>query len=245
MKRRSGFTLLEAMVALGVILLLVGVMTSVVGNVARSRDRSIAQGIQLQGAMGAFELLGSAADTCFAGGAEDQSAIQGGPLNLRITRSGVPARRLRSQDGAASVLGDRERFELGLDGRDLFVSAEESNAKSILMVDLVAIRFRYFDGESWMNTWDSSIDGLPRAIELSIWSDPWPEGREPSWMPKEDTELLESEVSQDLEITASFDEEIPSPQKQRIVAIFDSVSHTPAIDVVSTTEDDSFGDFSP
>ena len=245
MKRRSGFTLLEAMVALGVILLLVGVMTSVVGDVARSRDRSIEEGIQLQGAMGAFELLGSAADTCFAGASEDQFAIQGGPLNLRITRSGVHARRLRNQDGATSVLGDRERFELGLDGRDLFVSGEESNARSILMVDLVAIRFRYFDGESWMNTWDSSIDGLPRAIELSIWSDPWPEGREPSWMPKEDPEFVESEVSEDLESTVAFDEEIPSPQRQRIVAIFDSASHDAPIDAVSTTKDDSFGDFSP
>ena len=242
--RRRGFTLLEALIALGVILLLMGVVTQVVQDVANARDRSRRDGLRLQGVSTAFELLGTAADTCFTG--NGQTGIEGGPVNLRITRSGVQARRLLGNDEQTSPLSDRELFQLGLDGEDLFVGTDDSSTRSVLLEDLTAIRFRYFDGTGWLESWNSSTQGLPHAIELSIWTTPWPEGMTPAWMPQEETEPTEDAPSLEEEpFLAEFEPTFPPPEKQRVVAIFDPASSSGGIDGFSTGEGDVSGDFSP
>ena len=242
--RRGGFTLLEAMVALGVILLLVGAMTSVVRDVARARDRARLEGMRMQGVNAAFELLGSAADTCFAG--DGESGIQGDAVNIRLTRSGVQARRLFGAGDDASPLTDRESFQLGLEGRDLVVGEQESGPSSVLIADLAAIRFRYFNGSDWLDSWNSNERGLPHSIELSIWTTPWPEGVVPEWMPQEEIEVAEDAQQPSAEaVVAEFDSTYPPPQKQRIVAIFDPAAPGDGIDGFSTVTEDAPGDFSP
>ena len=240
---RRAFTLLEALIALGIILLLVGTMTSVISNVANSRDRMRERSVSQLGATAAFELLSSAADTCLADDGNGSAGIEGGPLRLRITRSGVAARRLFQGVGAASPLADHDHFELGLEGRDLVVNGEDPDQRSTLIANLVAIRFRYHDGEEWLEQWDSSLEGLPRAIQMSIWTTPWPAGEQPSWMPEEGKDDMEE--AEEAPLVAESTGDLPPPDKQRIVAIFDPATNSPAIDGLSTAEDDLFEDFEP
>ena len=242
--RSRGFTLLEALVAVGVILLLVVAMTSVISDIADARERTRSRGDRQQGTTAAFELLSRAADTCLTIDENGSAGIQGGPLQLSITRSEVAARRLNQTEGAKSPLGDRQKLELGIEGQELVVNGEEPNTRSALIKDVFAIRFRYHDGEGWLGRWDSSISGLPRAIELSIWMAPWPEGQWPSWLPQEGTEESEDfNVTEDVPVVAeevdSFGE-TPPPDMQRIVAIFDPAGIGEAIDVISTESEDFF-----
>lgn len=241
--RRRAFTLLEALIALGIILLLVGTMTSVISNVANSRERTRERSVRQLGATAAFELLSSAADTCLADDGNGSAGIDGEPLRLRITRSGVAARRLLQGEGAASPLTDHDYFELALEGRNLVVHGEDSDQRSTLIANLVALRFRYHDGEEWLEQWDSSLEGLPRAIEMSIWTTPWPAGEQPSWMPEEDSD--DTEEAEEVTFEAEIAGDLPPPDKQRIVAIFDPATSNPAIDGLSTGEEDVFEDFEP
>jgi hypothetical protein len=112
-----------------------------------------------------------------------------------------------------------------------------------LITNLVAIRFRYHDGEEWLEQWDSSVEGLPRAIEMSIWTTPWPAGEQPSWMPEEGRD--EMEEPEEATLDAESADDLPTPDKQRIVAIFDPGTSNPAIDGLSTAEGDLFEDFEP
>ena len=36
------------------------------------------------------------------------------------------------------------------------------------------VEFRYHDGTGWQDRFDSAAGGLPVAVEVSIWFEPWP-----------------------------------------------------------------------
>ena len=47
--------------------------------------------------------------------------------------------------------------------------SEVLGESDILAPEVVEIQFRYFDGISWIDTWDSQSSGfLPRAIEITM-----------------------------------------------------------------------------
>ena len=66
MKTR-GFTILEVMLALAILVALLAVMSSVLGGVAQSRESAGERTARDQGITTAFELLSAAVDTCGAG----------------------------------------------------------------------------------------------------------------------------------------------------------------------------------
>lgn len=44
---------------------------------------------------------------------------------------------------------------------------------SVLAPEVTEIQFRYFDGVSWVESWDSvAMNSLPKAVEVTLWIDP-------------------------------------------------------------------------
>ncbi|MCH2160878.1 MAG: hypothetical protein MK085_03280 [Phycisphaerales bacterium] len=238
-----GFTLLEVMLALAILIALLTVMTSVVGGVAMSRERTSERTARDQGITTAFELFAAAVDTCVAADGMGDAGVDGNLLRLRLISSRVPARRLGSNVSGNSPLSDRDAIEFNLDGRRLVLRDVQGGRQSVLVENVVAIRFRYHDGEEWLEQWNSATSGLPRAIELAIWTRDWPDGDVPAWMPEEleeDPLLAEGEYEELLMADAfdplgepaefsgvaleSDDPFLPAPDRQCIVAVFNPVS---------------------
>ena len=243
MKSR-GFTILEVMLALAILVALLAVMSSVLGGVAQSRQSAGERTARDQGITAAFELLSSAIDTCVADDGRGGSGVEGELLNLRLVASRVPARRLEPGAFTGSPLADRDAIEFSLDGRNLVLRDVDGRRSSVLVQDVVAIRFRYHDGEAWRDAWNSAESGFPRAVELAVWTTAWPEGDLPAWMPEEefvDEEPVDTDLADemfDLDAEAEPDELeafsgmamdtddplLPEPDRRCVVAVFNPVS---------------------
>jgi len=229
---RRGFTLLEVLIALGMILALMSVMMSVTSSIREGKQRLQVSMSTEYGAMVAFELLESASDTCIALDSYGQSGIVGDATELVVSSSSLAIGDMASEDSGVSPLFDLDRIRFSLRDTDLMIGNDESG-QEILVPSVTAIRFMYFDGTDWQSSWDSGRDGLPHAVELAIWTSPWPEGIYPSWMPEVEN-LEEGEGSEDFFIAEdtlaglddferdiSFaEEDEPLPDYRRTVAVF-------------------------
>lgn len=145
----------------------------------------------------------------------------------------APAIRVRPVEDA---FDDLEAFEgdSTLDGFDDALDAEAGDRTPEPPFDPAAlggraylVEFRYHDGDSWRDSHDASRDGLPVAIEIAVWFDPWPgaeDERDESFDPDgfgADSEVDAFDVADDSEFGFEdpFAVERPKPDRRRIFAI--------------------------
>lgn len=234
---RRGFTLLEALVAIALVGAILGVSVTLLRDVGTARERIESRMRRVEGVALVFDLLearlATAVVTDLAGG----PGIVGDASNLRVTGCGVSTARIAAEVDRSPLL-DRASLALEWRAGDLAIR-EEDGDWSVLASDLVAIRFRYHDGEDWRETWDSTFDGLPVAVECSVWSDPWPEDLVPAWLPEpedplddldpDSIELDEDPFWADAEGFApppvpADEDEVPLADLRRVVALLDPVA---------------------
>lgn len=252
-----GFTLLETLVAIGILAGLLLVITTLVRDVSDSRRRTEARMQEIEGATVALDVLAGRLTVATAFDATGGSGIVGDATSLRVTGSGVSIRRLASGSGL-SPLVDRTAVELRLESEGLAIR-EDGDARSVLVPGMFAVRFRYHDGRNWRDSWDSGIDGLPVAVESRFWFEPWTEGRRPDWMafpedeigfgdslePFDDADAGEFAEFEDLDQPAPASvavamEDAPPADRIRVVALLDPVplqDDPDALDDVPMTED--------
>ena len=162
---RRAFTLIEVVVALGLMLVLVTTLSSIVSSVVRARS-TVHERLRASTGVGAlFELLGASADTCTARGRKGAAGITGTATTLLITRAAHHAR----DEG----LDPLEELSFSFEEGNVIVSSS-AGVEGPILRDVGAIEFRFFDGVTFHSMWKSATDGLPLAIELSIWSEPLP-----------------------------------------------------------------------
>ncbi len=236
-----GFTLLEMLLAIGLIAAILMVASSLLRDVAEARDRIERRLRRAEGATLALDLLADRLATATVTAIDGRPGIVGDALSMRVTGCGVASIRLAASSRRSPLL-DRSTLELAWRDGGLAIRDDEADW-SLLAPGLTAIRFRYHDGDDWRDDWDAGRDGLPTAIEVAIWETPWPDGLVASWMPEPDsTEFDEDPLTlersdadesdpwlDDLEGFApppmpAADDEIPVPDRRRIVAILDPVS---------------------
>ncbi len=246
--RAEGFTLLETLLAIGLIGAILAVAISLLGDVSAARDRIERRLRQAEGATLAIDLLADRVATATLTAVDGSVGLVGDASSLRVTGGGVSSIRLAPSVRRSPLL-DRSTLELAWRDGGLALR-DDGAAWSLVAPDLVAIRFRFHDGEDWRETWDGGRDGLPTAIEIAIWETPWPEGLTPPWMPEPafDEEAPFDDVFDDefdafdlgdLDALETFstslpaaEDEIPEPDRHRIVAILDPVR------MVSSVEND-------
>ena len=169
-----GFTLIEVLIAIGLILALSVAMGTFVIDLLRSRER-LGEAIERQRSIDALLVeLERAIATTVVEDALLGPGIRGGSDRIEVVARGVAAWRLGDPATRSQALEDRDRLILAAEGPGstmlsrIGVNAGFGGRSSVP----ATIRFRYFDGDAWLGTFDSAARGtLPRAIEVRVW---WP-----------------------------------------------------------------------
>ena len=113
------------------------------------------------------------------------------------------------------------------------------------------VRFRYHDGTSWLDTFDSRSYGrLPLAVEIAIWFEPWP-GEEPVSQDEPDDELGGSDrltfdaidTFDEREFAEQSDMDLysePKPDRIRVIVIPDAAAGDDPADGVEMLPESDF-----
>ncbi|MDX2148454.1 MAG: prepilin-type N-terminal cleavage/methylation domain-containing protein [Planctomycetota bacterium] len=155
MARRRGLTLIEVLVAIGLLLALSASMYAMLAGLEQRRGRVVEQ-VRRGGGINVFldrierELL-----TCVASH-QGKPGVRGSSTSLELASAGVSGRsasqvtQFSFENGAARIGRENE-------------AAED-------VAPLASGRFRYYDGRSWSDSFNSvEANALPVAIEVAAW----------------------------------------------------------------------------
>lgn len=173
---RRGFTLIEVMLCLGLITVLIASMTAFLFEIADSRRTIMHAARDLEAAETVIERLEHDLLTGLAGGPGMGAGIRGSSTSLTVLTRGIDL-----PIGASIDPGDLQgsEFSFQLAGNSTRLTATRltsvttgaaSGAAETISDRFERVRFRYFDGKTWRNDFDSLKEQkLPVAIEVSIW----------------------------------------------------------------------------
>jgi len=180
MRRRRAFTLLEVLVALGVVAMLAGTVFAFILALLRGRDRLLDASRDAQAAAAVIERVESDMLVTFVGSATSPG-VSGDRASIRLRGRAVSLDAPEASAGMSDVQACELRYDerhWRLEGRR-WAGAEAGEFETIC--DRVeAFRLRYFDGRRWVSSFDTPSAGtLPVAIEIAAWfGRPPPEGGE-------------------------------------------------------------------
>ena len=187
--RRRGFTLLEMLIALALTIGLLAAMFSFFWNLLATRERIIEETSRRRAVDTLIDHLEGDLLTALVGDRVSGAGIMGDETRIRVLSRGVPVR--LAERGGATGFADLERSEYRFEQSSRTLSARRRivQSRGVSGAEDAAsrtppgfsplggvvhrVRFRYHDGESWAESFDSlSAGSLPRAIEIAIWFDP-------------------------------------------------------------------------
>ncbi len=177
MPRRLGFTLIEVLVAIALMLALSAGLFSYVWNLISRRDRLVEVAAQQAAAGALFEELERDLATTFAVDASGSAGVKGDSASLAVRCRGVAGVGGRGEPIARldDLLGGEVKFEEGsLSARRL---GDGEGTFEVVTSGVQLLRLRYFDGRAWLESFDSAATGtLPVAVEAALWFGEVPEG---------------------------------------------------------------------
>lgn len=170
-KVRSGFTLLEVMLAIALALALSGGMFAFMNNLMLRRDQAIEYVTQSQASGAIIERLETDLFAALVA-AGDGAGIDGGANRIRVLTRGVTPPMLG--DLASVPLGDLQGSEFVFDPSTHELRGGRFEAGATPKLETIArldrVRFRYHNGRSWSSSFNSQSAGsLPAAVEIAIW----------------------------------------------------------------------------
>jgi prepilin-type N-terminal cleavage/methylation domain-containing protein len=177
MKRTRGFTLLEVLLALGLIAMLAGGVMGFLLTLLNRRDGMNQRLVDAQSGAALLDRIESDILCGLAGDGGSGAGISGTTTSLHVLTRGV-ALPVEPGMSGASKAGDRQGSEYVFDAASgvlrarRWMSGEGTAAGEFEVVSghLEAVRLSYFDGETWRGSFDSAAaDGLPVAVEVAIW----------------------------------------------------------------------------
>ncbi len=259
-QRRCGFTLLEVLIVIGLVSALLGSMFTFMFNLLASRDRALQYSAQQLAATTLIERISADLMTCVVGDAEAGSGVQGDTQRLRILTRSVAATLAERGLGDPAVLGDLQITEytfnesqqqIKASRRSVQTNTNGRTSEAPVGGSIYKVRFRYHDGTSWRDTFDSRSYGqLPLAVEIAIWFDPWP-GEEPVPSDVFNDELGEPDrltfdaidTFDEREFAEQSDMELysePKPDRIRVIVIPDAAAGDDDADGVEMSPEDDF-----
>jgi prepilin-type N-terminal cleavage/methylation domain-containing protein len=206
--RRSGFTLIEVLLALGLVALLVAALGVFVNQVSDNRVDIRAYSERESMVTSMFDALDAAVGTCIARAGDGSSGFSGDAFSVGIAFDAATVQRaLETTPERVLLPGGRLDVAFSPGPGTLSVTRDRGPGRD-LGPRCFAVRFRYHDGSRWQDEWDSIRMGrLPHALECSIWFDPWSDETIPEWFPEGYDELPDDEgFGDELDDFGSFDE---------------------------------------
>lgn len=186
MKRRHAFTLIEVLLALGLILILLAAMMGFLWELLDRRNTLTRGGRDIQSANAFIERVEADMLAGLAGDSGVGAGVQGTATTLRLLSRGVwlaadPIGQAGGGGGSVSALAasDLQGTEYVFDERSLRLQARrftyagaspEPSLFEIVSDRIERVRFRYFDGKVWRDSFDTiKEEKLPVAIEVAVW----------------------------------------------------------------------------
>jgi prepilin-type N-terminal cleavage/methylation domain-containing protein len=167
---RSGFTLIEVLLAVALMLAISAGMLSYIWGLLASRERLVTATDQQISAAALFDQIESDLSTTFAVDGSGAAGVEGKPDSLVVRSRGVGAL------GGAGVsdFGDQQGCEVRFDAGAHTLTARrlgpDGSAFEMLASPVSLVRLRYFDGKAWLDSFDSAAAGvLPVAVEAAVW----------------------------------------------------------------------------
>ncbi len=176
--RNRAFTLLEVMLALALLVGLIAALWAFLGNLQLSQhsvNDEVEQHVAATHILDCLEQqLAQSIAGVPGGGGEAGAGVTGAATSIRVLARGVP---IVVQGSADQPLGgDLVATSLACDEGSSTMQFEQKtiggggSSVSSRVGSVGALRFRYFDGTTWSDHFDSAArGGLPPAVEVSIW----------------------------------------------------------------------------
>jgi prepilin-type N-terminal cleavage/methylation domain-containing protein len=207
---RRGFTLIEVLIAIGLLVVLSVAMGTFAFNLLQTRDRLMAQSAAEAGVGLLLDRLEHDLTWCIAGNADDGAGVKGTSTGIEILRRDV-----RLLDGQVAV-GVARKAHYHHEGGAVLAHAADGDDETVAL-GVERLRLRYHDGQAWLDEFDSSEAGtLPVAVEVSVWFDPHEGGTDRNDGGAEDETIPSEEL-----MPAEFDITPSEPDRRRIVVIPD------------------------
>lgn len=212
---RRAFSLFEVMLALALTGVLVTSIALFVSQLAIGRAFMHTHADREHAVSMVFDAIGDAIQTSIALGADGVSGVRGSALQVSVTSHTTRLQRaLGAEPVAVFQPEDTLQVQFSPGAESISISRGEDKA-SRFSAGVFAMRFQFFDGDSWHEHWDTQSNGaLPLAIACEAWFSPWPEGLEPPWFPNEQSTTTPEEAD------GLFD--APQPDRRRVFLVPDA-----------------------
>jgi type II secretory pathway component PulJ len=175
MARRRAFTLMEVIVAIGLLGAIVWMMGTYLAEVGRVRERLLRAVNQSVVCTTLLERMEADLLATMVGDAPKRSGVRGDRASLTVVSRGMPP--LAGSGGGAGKLVDLRwtalRFVAESHALESATGAglpPEAPAWRVAGSGLRHVRFRYYNGRQWRDRFESAAAGrLPLAVEVAIW----------------------------------------------------------------------------
>jgi len=237
--RRSGFTLIEILIAISLVVVLLSAMFGFMFDMLASRAKALEHVRQQQAATAVINRLEEELLTCVASGG-DKGGVRGSDSDIHVQFRSVAAGLATQGTENPDVLGDLQWAEYRFDPSALRVEGRRGSVRgrsleptsfSPLEGMVYKLRFRFHDGDEWRESFDSAESGrLPVAVEVAVWLRPLPEQIALGELDAATTRADEP----DAEFEGNFDDEafarisdlesddLPMPDRLRVIVIPDA-----------------------
>ncbi|MFO0833986.1 MAG: hypothetical protein U0638_03375 [Phycisphaerales bacterium] len=192
------FTLFEAILALALLIVLSSLVFAFISDLSDRRERVIGAMTRDRGVELMLDSVESDLFACAAVAPDGSPGIKGDAHSMSIFTRGV--------SGGTRSDGIFSRYDFG-GGRIDVARRDQHDSRTprpeTIAEDVSRVRFRYYDGSSWLSSFSSDQRGLPVAVEVAIWTT----GR--GWRDVEGT---------------TQDADIDPPDRRRVICIPDGPS---------------------
>ena len=240
---RRGFTLIEVLIAIALMLMLGGAMFGFLQDLLTTRGRTLERSGRQRAASTLIERLENDVAACLVGDARSGAGVRGDGSSLRLLTRGVMPQVAARGINDPAALGDLQVVEYRFDAAQQRLEARkapatESAAFAPLGGSIAHVRFRYLDGRRWRDDYDSlGLNRLPSAIEVAVWFNPWPSDEvssaaaaadERSPLDEEAAGLPAFDREPDVDVNAAIDApNPPPPDRMRVIVIPDAGAAQP------------------
>ena len=165
---RRAFTLLEALIAVGMMVLLLGALAMFVEDLSRTRQFVARTAAETRSADALFGALEAALQTAVVDGGNRGAGVTGTDRSIRVLSSRTDAGSGSVAELARAAFSPLSATQVDQVGASVTIG--RSGVSSTLPATVRAMRVRYWYDGGWGDSFDSLNAGtLPAVVEVGLW----------------------------------------------------------------------------